>query len=55
LADEVRVDALGSLIVLKKGTGGGKRVMLSAHMTRLASSSVMSMKRASCALSRSAV
>jgi endoglucanase len=35
LADEVRVDALGSLIALKKGTGGGKRVMLSAHMDEI--------------------
>jgi len=35
LPDEVRVDALGSLIALKRGTGGGKRVMLSAHMDEI--------------------
>lgn len=29
--DEIRVDALGNLICLKKGTGGGKRVLLDAH------------------------
>ena len=31
-ADETRVDALGNLIVLKRGRGGGKRVMVAAHM-----------------------
>jgi len=35
LADEVRVDTLGNLIVRKKGTGGGKRVMLAAHMDEI--------------------
>ena len=30
-ADECRSDALGSLIIRKKGAGGGRRVMLSAH------------------------
>jgi putative aminopeptidase FrvX len=37
LADEVRVDALGNLIALKRGSGGphGKRVMLSAHMDEI--------------------
>lgn len=35
LADDVRVDALGNLIVLKKGTGGGKTVMLAAHMDEI--------------------
>jgi putative aminopeptidase FrvX len=35
LADEVRVDTLGNLIVLKKGSGGGKRVMLTAHMDEI--------------------
>jgi len=35
LPDEVRVDALGNLIAIKRGTGGGKRVMLSAHMDEI--------------------
>ena len=35
LADEVRVDALGNLIVTKKGREGGKRVMLAAHMDEI--------------------
>ena len=34
-ADEMRTDALGSLIVLKKGNGSGKRIMLSAHMDEI--------------------
>ncbi len=33
--DEVRVDALGNLIALRKGAGGGKRVMLAAHMDQI--------------------
>lgn len=33
--DEVRVDAMGNLIVLKKGTGGGRKVMLAAHMDEI--------------------
>ncbi|UCC63286.1 MAG: M42 family peptidase, partial [Anaerolineae bacterium] len=33
--DEVRVDALGNLIVLKKGTGGGRKVMLAGHMDEI--------------------
>jgi tetrahedral aminopeptidase len=35
LADEVRVDTLGNLMAIKKGSGGGKRVMLSAHMDEI--------------------
>ena len=35
-ADEIRVDALGSLIAVKgKKTAGGKRVMVSAHMDEI--------------------
>lgn len=34
-ADEVRVDALGNLIVFRKGTGGGKRLLLTAHMDEI--------------------
>jgi len=34
-ADEIRVDALGNLFVLKKGQGGGKRVLLAAHMDEI--------------------
>ena len=32
---EARVDALGSLIVHRKGTGGGRKVMLAAHMDEI--------------------
>lgn len=35
LADEVRVDALGNLIALRRGRGGGKRIMLAAHMDQI--------------------
>ena len=34
-ADDLRIDALGNLIVLKKGSGGGKRIMLAAHMDEI--------------------
>jgi endoglucanase len=34
-ADAVRTDAMGNLIALKKGTGGGKRVMIAAHMDEI--------------------
>lgn len=33
--DDVRVDVMGNLIVLKKGTGVGRRVMLAAHMDEI--------------------
>lgn len=35
LVDEVRVDSLGNLIAVRKGSGGGKRVMLAAHMDQI--------------------
>jgi len=33
--DEIRVDALGNLIALKKGTGEGLKVMVAAHMDEI--------------------
>ncbi|MGB5049056.1 MAG: hypothetical protein WBO46_08995, partial [Caldilineaceae bacterium] len=36
LTDEVRTDALGNVIALKRGTGGaGQRLMLAAHMDEI--------------------
>lgn len=35
LADEVRVDPLGSLIVRKRGNGEGKRIAVAAHMDEI--------------------
>ncbi|MFH1085750.1 MAG: M42 family metallopeptidase [Chloroflexota bacterium] len=34
-ADEVRTDQMGNLIALKRGTGGGKRIMVAAHMDEI--------------------
>ncbi len=33
--DEMRTDNLGNLVALKRGSGGGKRVMLAAHMDEI--------------------
>ena len=35
LADEIRVDPLGSLVVRKSGNGEGQRIMLDAHMDEI--------------------
>ncbi|HOU15957.1 MAG TPA: M20/M25/M40 family metallo-hydrolase [Anaerolineae bacterium] len=35
LADEIHVDPLGSLVALRKGTGGGKKIALAAHMDEI--------------------
>jgi len=32
LVDEVRIDPLGSLVAYRKGTGGGQKIALAAHM-----------------------
>ena len=34
-ADEISVDALGNLIAVKKGSGGGLKVMIAAHMDEI--------------------
>jgi tetrahedral aminopeptidase len=35
LVDEVNVDAMGNLVAVKKGHGGGRRIMLAAHMDQI--------------------
>lgn len=35
LVDEVSVDAMGNLVAVKRGRGGGKRVMLAGHMDQI--------------------
>lgn len=35
VADQCSVDSLGNVIALKRGRGGGKRIMLSAHMDEI--------------------
>jgi putative aminopeptidase FrvX len=35
LADELRVDPLGSLVVRKRGSGDGRRILLDAHMDEI--------------------
>ena len=35
LTDDVRVDAMGNLVAFRRGIGGGKRVMLAAHMDQI--------------------
>ncbi|HEC35125.1 MAG TPA: M42 family peptidase [Anaerolineae bacterium] len=35
LADEVRVTPLGSLVAVRRGRGGGQRIMLAAHMDEI--------------------
>ncbi len=35
LTDEIRIDALGNLIALKKGSGQGHKVMVTAHMDEI--------------------
>jgi endoglucanase len=33
--DDIKVDTLGNLVAFRRGTGGGKRVMLAAHMDQI--------------------
>jgi len=35
LVDDLQVDAMGNLVALRRGAGGGKRVMLAAHMDQI--------------------
>ena len=35
LADQAYVDNIGNVIALKRGRGGGKRIMLCAHMDEI--------------------
>ena len=35
LVDELHIDAMGNLVTLRRGTGGGRRVMLAAHMDEI--------------------
>ncbi len=35
LVDEVKVDVMGNLIAVRRGAGGGRRVMLAAHMDQI--------------------
>ncbi len=35
LADEVQVTPLGSLVAVRRGSGGGRRIMLAAHMDEI--------------------
>jgi putative aminopeptidase FrvX len=34
-ADEIKIDAMGNLIALKRGDGSGKKVMIAAHMDEI--------------------